>query len=56
MDLHCKSFIYRSVSMLLSNCSPRNYSMPETLDYGGVAVGWRCDWTRFGLNEVNHAR
>jgi hypothetical protein len=34
----------------MPNCSPRNYSTPETLDYSGVAVRHCCGWTRFGLN------
>jgi hypothetical protein len=33
------------------NCSPRNYSTPETLDYGGVAVGRCRQWTKIGLNQ-----
>ena len=35
----------------MPNCSPRNYSTPGTLDYGGVAVEWGHRWTKFGLNQ-----
>jgi hypothetical protein len=40
----------------MPNCSPRNYSSLENPEYGGVVVEQCKDWTRFGLNEVNHAR
>ncbi len=50
MDLHCNSFIYRSVSMLLIICSPRNYSSlenPCVVGVVGLSVG---KWPKFGLN------
>jgi hypothetical protein len=39
----------------MPNCSPRNYSTPETPDYSGVAVELCRDWTRFGLSQRGDA-